>query len=140
MQQLATYPASTPTDFLPLKGIDHLEFYVGNAKQAAHFYRRAFGMALTAYRGPETGTHDQVSYVVEQNQIRFVLTTPLDPHSVMAGHILRHGDGVKNIALSVEDASAAYRETTARGGVGIAPPAVIRDDHGEVHLAAISTY
>ena len=140
MQQLATEPASASAEFQPLKGIDHIEFYVGNAKQAAHFYRRAFGMALTAYRGPETGTHDQVSYVLEQNQIRFVLTTPLDPQSVMAGHILRHGDGVKNIALSVEDASAAYRETTARGGLGIAPPSVIRDDHGEVQLAAISTY
>jgi 4-hydroxyphenylpyruvate dioxygenase len=140
MQQLATYPASTPTDFLPLKGIDHLEFYVGNAKQAAYFYRRAFGMALTAYRGPETGTRDCVSYVVEQNHIRFVLTTPLDPDSVMAGHILRHGDGVKSVALTVDDAAAAYRETTRRGGLGVAPPAVLHDAAGEVRLSSIATY
>src|SRR5579872_6723961 len=124
MQQLATDPTGTSIDFLPLKGIDHIEFYVANAKQAAYFYCGAFGMALTAYKGPETGTRDRASYVVEQNQIRFVLTTPLDPESVMAGHILRHGDGVKNIALSVDDASAAYRETTKRGGLGVASPAV----------------
>src|SRR5512143_2887510 len=140
MQQVATYPASTSADFLPLKGIDHLEFYVGNAKQAAYFYRRAFGMAFTAYRGPETGTRDRVSYVVEQNCVRFVLTTPLDPDSVMAGHILRHGDGVKSIALTVDDASAAYRETTHRGGLGVASPVVARDDSGEVRLASIATY
>jgi len=140
MQQLATYPASTSTDFLPLKGIDHLEFYVGNAKQAAYFYRRAFGLALTAYRGPETGTRDRVSYVLEQNQIRFVLTTPLDPESIMAGHILRHGDGVKSIALTVDDAAAAYRETTQRGALGVTSPAVLRDDAGEARLSSIAAY
>ena len=140
MQQLATDLAGTSADFLPLQGVDHIEFYVGNAKQAAYFYRRAFGMALTAYRGPETGTRDQVSYVVEQKQIRFVLTTPLEPHSVMAGHLLRHGDGVKSIALTVDDASAAFRETTHRGGLGVAPPAIIQDDHGKVRLASIATY
>jgi 4-hydroxyphenylpyruvate dioxygenase len=140
MQQLATYPASTPTDFLPLKGIDHLEFYVGNAKQAAYFYRRAFGLALIAYRGPETGTRDRVSYVLEQNQIRFVLTTPLDPESVMAGHILRHGDGVKSIALTVDDATAAYRETTHRGALGVTSPTVLRDDEGEARLSSIAAY
>jgi len=140
MQQPATYPADTSADFLPLKGIDHMEFYVGNAKQAAYFYRRAFGMALIAYCGPETGTRDRVSYVVEQNHIRFVLTTPLHPESVMAGQILRHGDGVKSIALTVEDASAAYRETTRRGGLSVAPPTIIRDDSGEVRLASIATY
>src|SRR6185369_422807 len=132
MPQVATYPSSSSTDFLPLQGIDHLEFYVGNAKQAAYFYRRAFGMALTAYRGPETGSRDRVSYVVEQNQIRLLLTTPLDPDSVIAGHILRHGDGVKSIALTVKDAAAAYRETTRRGGLGVAPPTVMRDNSGEV--------
>jgi 4-hydroxyphenylpyruvate dioxygenase len=140
MQQLATYPARTSTDFLPLKGIDHLEFYVGNAKQAAYFYRRAFGLALTAYRGPETGTRDRVSYVLEQNQIRFVLTTPLDPESIMAGHILRHGDGVKSIALTVDDAAAAYRETTQRGALGVTSPAVLRDDAGEARLSSIAAY
>jgi len=140
MPQVATYPSRSSTDFLPLLGIDHLEFYVGNAKQAAYFYRRAFGMALTAYRGPETGTRDRVSYVVEQNQIRLVLTTPLDPDSVLAGHILRHGDGVKCIALTVKDAAAAYRETTRRGGLGVAPPTVIRDASGDVRVSSIATY
>ena len=132
MQQLATDSTGTSIDFLPLKGIDHIEFYVANAKQSAYFYRYAFGMALTAYRGPETGTRDRASYVVEQNQIRFVLTTPLDPESVIAGHILKHGDGVKNIALTVDDAATAYRETTRRGGRGVAPPAITQDDQGEV--------
>src|ERR1700692_4738480 len=136
MEQLATNPSTVSADFLPLKGVDHIEFYVANAKQAAYFYRRGFGMALTAYSVPETGTRDRSSYVVEQNQIRFVLTTPLDPESVMAGHILKHGDGVKNIALSVDDASAAYRETTKRGGLGVASPAVFQDDRGEVCLAS----
>jgi len=140
MPQVATYPSSSSTDFLPLQGIDHLEFYVGNAKQAAYFYRRAFGMALTAYRGPETGSRDRVSYVVEQNQIRLLLTTPLDPDSVIAGHILRHGDGVKSIALTVKDAAAAYRETTRRGGLGVAPPTVMRDNSGEVRSSSIATY
>jgi len=140
MQQLAVNPSATSADFLPLKGVDHIEFFVANAKQAAYFYRHGFGMALTAYSGPETGTRDRASYVVEQNQIRFVLTTPLDPESVMAGHILKHGDGVKSIALSVDDASAAYRETTQRGGRGIAPPAILQDDSGEVRLASIATY
>src|ERR1700680_690786 len=95
MQQLATNPTGNSIDFLPLKGIDHIEFYVANAKQAAYFYRRALGMALTAYSGPETGTRDRASYVVEQNQIRFVLTTPLDPESVMAGDNLKDGGGGK---------------------------------------------
>ncbi len=140
MQQVAADPSRTSADFLPLKGVDHIEFYVANAKQAAYFYRRGFGMALTAYCGPETGTRDRASYVVEQNQIRFVLTTPLNPESAMAGHILRHGDGVKNIALRVDDATAAYRETTQRGGRGVAPPVVSKDDGGEVCLAAIATY
>jgi len=140
MQQTAANPSTISEDFLPLKGVDYIEFYVANAKQAAYFYRRGFGMALTAYSGPETGTRDRASYVVEQNQLRFVLTTPLDPESVMAGHILRHGDGVKSIALSVEDASAAYRETTRRGARGVAPPAVIHDEGGEVRLASIATY
>ena len=140
MQEIATHPVGASADFLPLNGTDYVEFYVGNAKQAAYFYRRVFGMSWTAYRGPETGTRDRASYVVEQNQIRFVLTTPLDPESVMAGHILKHGDGVKTIALSVDDASAAYRETTRRGGRGIAPPAILQDDGGEVRLASIATY
>jgi len=140
MEQLASDLTGASTDFLPLNGIDHIEFYVANAKQAAYFYRRAFGMALTAYSGPETGTRDRASYVVEQNQIRFVLTTPLDPESLIAGHVLKHGDGVKSIALNVDDASGAYRETTQRGARGVASPAIARDDNGEVCLASIATY
>ncbi len=110
------------TDFLPIHGTDHLEFYVGNAKQAAYFYRSAFGFSLVAYRGPETGTRDRVSYVLQQNKIRFVLTTPLLPSGEIAEHILRHGDGVKSIALWVDDAQSAWDETTARGARGIEPP------------------
>ena len=140
MQELATHPASASANFLPLNGTDHVEFYVGNAKQAAYFYRSALGMSWTAYAGPETGTRDRVSYVLEQNEIRFVLTTPLDPDSVMAGHIFRHGDGVKDIALSVDDAGAAYRETIKRGARGVEPPAMLQDASGQIRLASIATY
>src|SRR5919108_5083993 len=91
--------AATPvTDVFPINGTDYIEFYVGNAKQAAHYYRTAFGFSLVAYRGPETGTRDRASYVLEQNKIRFVLTTPLDPDHPLAGHIRLHGDGVRDIA------------------------------------------
>lgn len=102
-------------DFLPLEGIDHLEFYVGNAKQAAHFYRTAFGFRLVAYRGPETGHKTSVSYVLEQRKIRFILTSSLDSSSEIAEHVRRHGDGVKAIALEVKDARAALEAVRARG-------------------------
>ncbi len=102
-------------DFLPLEGIDHLEFYVGNAKQAAHFYRTAFGFRLVAYRGPETGHKSSVSYVLEQRKIRFILTSALDSGSEIAEHVRRHGDGVKAIALEVKDARAALEAVRARG-------------------------
>ena len=108
----------TPVDFLPLNGTDFVEFYVGNAKQAAYYYRAAFGMKLVAYRGPETGMRDRVSYVVQQGKIRFVLTTPLFPDNPIAEHIQRHGDGVHEIALWVDDAESAYLETTRRGARG----------------------
>lgn len=127
-------------DFLPLNGTDYVEFYVGNAKQAAHFYRSALGMELVAYRGPETGTRDRVSYIVQQNKIRFVLTTALHPDHAVAAHVLRHGDGVHDIALWVDDAEAAYCETTQRGATGVRPPEVERDDGGEVKISAIATY
>src|SRR6266700_6372569 len=140
MQELATLPASASADFLPLNGVDHVEFYVSNAKQAAYFYRSAFGMAWIGYAGPETGTRDRVSYVLEQNEIRFVLTTPLDPDSVMAGYVFRHGDGVRDIALSVDDAAAAYRETIKRGARGVEPPAMLHDAFGQIRLASIATY
>jgi 4-hydroxyphenylpyruvate dioxygenase len=127
-------------DFLPLLGTDHVEFYVGNAKQAAYFYRAAFGFRLTAYRGPETGTRDRTSYVLEQDKIRFVLTTPLQPDSEIAAHIRRHGDGVKDIALTVNDAASAWAETTARGARGVRPPGRESDEHGSVTTGSIGVY
>ena len=99
------------TDFLPLKGTDHVEFYVGNARQAAHFYRTAFGMSLVAYAGPETGQRDRASYVLQQGKIRFVLTTALRTDSDIARHVDKHGDGVRAIALWVDDARQAWLET-----------------------------
>jgi len=127
-------------DFLPLNGTDYVEFYVGNARQAAYYYRSAFGMTLVAYSGPETGTHDRASYVVQQNKVRFVLTTPLETDHAIAEHIQRHGDGVRDIALWVDDAESAYRETTARGAKGVRQPEMLRDEHGEVRISAIAAY
>jgi 4-hydroxyphenylpyruvate dioxygenase len=132
-------PASEP-DFLPLLGTDHVEFYVGNARQAAHFYRTAFGMSLVAYAGPETGQRDRASYVVQQGKIRFVLTTPLQGSGAIAEHIQRHGDGVRVIALLVDDATSAWRETTSRGATSFVEPHVISDEHGRVILSSICTY
>jgi 4-hydroxyphenylpyruvate dioxygenase len=130
----------TEADFLPLNGTDHVEFYVGNAKQAAHFYRTAMGMSLTAYRGPETGTRDTVSYLVEQNKIRFVLTTPLKPDHAIAAQIHKHGDGVKDIALWVDDAESAWHETTKRGATSVREPFLIEDENGQVRLSSIALY
>jgi 4-hydroxyphenylpyruvate dioxygenase len=140
MQALQEKPTGETTDFLPLNGTDYVEFYVGNAKQAAHFYRSALGMELVAYRGPETGTRDRVSYVVQQNKIRFVLTTALRPDHEIADHVRRHGDGVHDIALWVDDAEAAYRETTKRAAKSVRAPETVRDEHGEVQISAIATY
>jgi 4-hydroxyphenylpyruvate dioxygenase len=140
MQQLAEKSLSASTDFLPLNGTDYVEFYVGNARQAAHYYRSAFGMQLVAYSGPETGNHDRASHVIQQNKVRFVLTTPLQPDSVIAEHVHRHGDGVRDIALWVDDAESAYRETTLRGAKGVHQPEVFRDEHGEVRISAIAIY
>ncbi len=140
MQQLAEQPGSRPTDFLPLNGTDYVEFYVGNAKQAAYYYRAAFGMKLVAYRGPETGIRDRVSYVVQQDKIRFVLTTPLSPEGAIAEHIKLHGDGVHEIALWVDDAAAAYHETTRRGARGLREPTIFQDEQGEVRISAIAAY
>jgi 4-hydroxyphenylpyruvate dioxygenase len=127
-------------DFLPLNGTDHVEFYVGNARQSAHFYRSAFGFRLVAYRGPETGMRDLASYVLVQDKIRLVLTTPLTPDHPISEHIRRHGDGVHDIALWVDDAEAAWRETTRRGARSMREPEILRDEGGEVRLAAIATY
>ena len=127
-------------DFLPLKGADHIEFYVGNARQAAYFYRAAFGMSLVAYAGPETGQRDRASYVVQQGKIRFVLTTPLRPGDAIAEHVHLHGDAVHVIALWVDDARKAWHETTSRGAISIAEPYVRSDEHGDVVLSSIRTY
>ena len=127
-------------DFLPINGTDYIEFYVGNAKQSAYFYRTAFGFSLVAYSGLETGVRDRASYVLQQDKIRLVLTTPLTPDHPITGHIGRHGDGVKDLALWVDDAGAAFRETTRRGARGVMEPTVFRDDDGEVSKSSIAIY
>ena len=127
-------------DFLPLLGTDYVEFYVGNAKQAAHFYKTAFGFQSYAYRGLETGSKDSVSYVLKQDKIRLVLTTPLNSSSPINDHIVKHGDGVKVVALWVEDARKAYQETTSRGAKSYMEPTVETDENGEVVRAGIYTY
>jgi len=131
---------SARPDFLPLKGTDHVEFYVGNARQAAYFYRTAFGMSLVAYAGPETGQRDRASYVVQQGKIRLVLTTPLSSAHPIAQHIHRHGDAVRVVALWVDDARQAWRETTSRGAISAGEPCVLSDQHGQVVMSSIRTY
>jgi 4-hydroxyphenylpyruvate dioxygenase len=127
-------------DFLPLLGTDYVEFYVGNAKQAAHFYKTAFGFQSHAYKGLETGSIDSVSYVLKQDKIRLVLTTPLNSKSIINDHIVKHGDGVKVIALWVDDARKAYKETTSRGAISFLEPTVETDEDGELIKAGIYTY
>ncbi|MDG1349772.1 MAG: 4-hydroxyphenylpyruvate dioxygenase [Crocinitomicaceae bacterium] len=127
-------------DFLPLLGTDYVEFYVGNAKQAAHFYKTAFGFQSYAYRGLETGSRESVSYVLKQDKIKLVLTTPLNSKSPINQHIVKHGDGVKVVALWVEDARKSYEETTKRGAKSYMEPTVEQDEHGEVVRAGIYTY
>jgi 4-hydroxyphenylpyruvate dioxygenase len=127
-------------DFLPLLGTDYVEFYVGNAKQAAHFYKTAFGFQSFAYKGLETGSRDEVSYVLKQDKIRLVLTTPLNSKSPINNHIVKHGDGVKVVALWVDDARSAYEETTKRGAKSYMEPKVETDEFGEVVRAGIYTY
>ena len=127
-------------DFLPLEGTDHIEFYVGNAKQAAHFYQSALGFQPLAYSGPETGVRERASYVVRQNKITFVLTTPLRAKHAISDHVLKHGDGVKAIALKVKDATSAWKETTKRGGKSYMEPKTLKDEHGKIVLSGIHTY
>lgn len=127
-------------DFLPLLGTDYVEFYVGNAKQSAHFYKTAFGFQSYAYKGLETGSRDHVSYVLKQDKIRLVLTTPLNSKSPINAHIVKHGDGVKVIALWVEDATSAFNETTQRGARPFMEPTVEKDEFGEVVRSGIYTY
>ncbi|HXS57633.1 MAG TPA: 4-hydroxyphenylpyruvate dioxygenase [Hanamia sp.] len=131
---------NSQADFLPLLGTDYIEFYVGNAKQAAHYYKTAFGFQSLAYAGPETGLKDRVSYVIRQNKLTFVLTTALRSGSEIAEHVARHGDGVKMLALKVEDATNAWEETTSRGGQSYMEPVKHTDEHGEVVVSGIHTY
>jgi 4-hydroxyphenylpyruvate dioxygenase len=136
-EKLAT---KSPTDFLPLQGTDYVEFYVGNAKQAAHYYMSAFGFQALAYAGPETGMKDKVSYVVRQHKLTFVLTTPIRSNNEIADHIYKHGDGVKFLALRVDDATSAWEETTSRGGRSYMEPKRLKDEQGEVVLSGVHTY
>ena len=127
-------------DFLPLLGTDYVEFYVGNAKQAAHYYKTAFGFQSFAYSGLETGRRDSVSYVLKQDKIRLVLTSPLGSESPINDHIVKHGDGVKVVALWVEDARNAFEETTKRGAKPYLEPTEEKDEHGVVVRSGIYTY
>lgn len=129
-------------DVFPINGTDYVEFYVGNAKQAAHYYQSAFGFQLVGYRGPETGVRDRVSYLLTQGKIRLVLTAPLGPDGAIAEHVRRHGDGVRDIALWVDDARDAHRKAVERGAKSVQEPTVLRDGQGagEVVIGAIAIY
>ncbi|EMR03448.1 4-hydroxyphenylpyruvate dioxygenase [Cesiribacter andamanensis] len=127
-------------DFLPINGTDHIEFWVGNAKQSAMYYMAALGFELVAYAGPETGQRDRASYVLQQNKLRFVLTSSLLPDTDIARHVYQHGDGVKVLALWVDDAAKSYHETMSRGAESALEPQTLRDDSGELVVAAIKTY
>lgn len=129
-----------PVDFLPLNGTDYVELYVSNSKQAAHFYKTAFGFQSWAYKGLETGDKENESYVVIQDKIRLVLTSPLHSNSIIGRHIDQHGDGVKVIALWVDDAADAWKQTTSRGAKSFMEPVVEEDQYGRVVRSAIHTY
>lgn len=131
-------PAAAET--IVIHGTDHIEFFVGNAKQAAYFYQKAFGFDVVAYAGPETGVRDRASYVLAQNKIRFVLSTGLTPDHPISEHVKQHGDGVKDVALWVEDARKAYELAVARGGKSVLAPVEEQDAHGSVVRAAVATY
>ncbi len=137
----ATIPESAQqADTFPINGTDYIEFYVGNAKQASHFYRSAFGFEVVAYRGPETGTRDRASYLLQQDKVRLVLTTPIKSDGVIADHIHKHGDGVRDIALWVDDARTAFKLAVERGAKPAQEPTVMKDETGEIVIAAIHLY
>src|SRR5687767_4326807 len=140
MQTNALATPAASTDTFPVNGTDYVEFFVGNAKQASHYYRTAFGFQFVGYRGPETGTRDRASYLLQQNKVRLVLTTPMSPEHPAAAHIALHGDGVRDIALWVDDARKAFDLAIERGARPVQQPTVLRDDAGEVVTAAIHTY
>src|SRR5262245_9758469 len=131
MPQILERSAPVEQDFLPLNGTDHVEFWVGNARQAAHYYRTAFGFRLAAYQGPETGIRDRASYVLVHNKIRFVLTTALHTEHPIMEHVRLHGDGVRDSALWVDDAEAAWENTVARGARSVGPRETRADEQGE---------
>lgn len=140
MQTLTELKTQKVTDAFPILGTDFIEFYVGNAKQASHYYQTAFGFELIAYKGPETGNRDFCSYVLQQNKIRFVLTSSLIPEHEINKHFQLHGDGVKVLALWVEDAKSCYQTAISRGAESAFEPHVLSDDDGQVIMAGIKTY
>ncbi len=140
MQTLTELEPNTKVDFLPLKGTDFIEFYVGNAKQAAHFYKTAFGFQSLAYAGPETGVRDRASYVLIQGKMRIMLTTPLNSKHTINEHIQKHGDGVHSLALWVDDAYDAFEQTVNRGAKPYLEPVTLSDEFGEVKMSGIHTY
>ena len=140
MQTTSQLQPETVTDFLPLKGTDFIEFYVGNAKQAAHFYKTAFGFQSLAYAGPETGVRDRSSYVLIQGKMRIMLTTPLKSGDPINQHIQKHGDGVHSLALWVDDAYDAFEQTVKRGAKVYMEPQTLNDENGEVKMSGIHTY
>lgn len=132
--------ARKQTDFLPINGTDHIELYVGNAKQSAHFYKSAFGFQSVAYAGPETGVRDRASYVLQQGKIRLVLTTAMKSDHPISEHVKLHGDGVKILALWVDDATESYRKTVDRGAKSYLEPTRLEDEHGYAVVSGIYTY
>lgn len=140
MEVIQELNTNIQVDFLPINGTDYIEFYVGNAKQAAYFYKSAFGFQSLAYAGPETGVRDRASYVLRQEKITLVLTTPMQPDNPINEHILKHGDGVKVLALWVDDARDAFEQTVKRGAKPFMQPVTEKDEHGEVVRSGIHTY
>ena len=140
MQSATLAEQSAAHDTFPINGTDYVEFWVGNAKQAALYYRAAFGFRLAGYRGPETGVRDRASYLLEQNKLRFVLTSSLGPEGAISDHVRLHGDGVRDIAFWVDDARDAHAKAIERGAVSVQEPTVLRDADGEVVVAGIRTY
>ncbi len=140
MATMTSPTTESVTDTFPINGTDYIEFWVGNAKQSAMYYRAAFGFQLTGYRGPETGVRDRASYLLTQDKLRFVLTSSIGPDSEIARHVNLHGDGVRDIAFWVDDARDAYAKAIARGATSVQEPTVTKNDQGEVIIAGIRTY
>ena len=140
MDTLTQNQAEVQKDTFPINGTDYIEFYVGNAKQSAHYYQTAFGFKLIAYRGPETGCRDTVSYVLQQDKIRFIITGAFSPEHEIAQHVQKHGDGVKVLALWVDDAEDAFKKAVERGAKAAAEPQTLEDEDGTVTTASIHTY